>query len=966
MSAPGWHRVKEIFQDLLDLAPDERAKRLREVCGDDRALQTEVESLLAAHARAGSFSDWSLDESLELGSGAWALASGGRVLQPGDHLGVYEIQSLVGVGGMGAVFKARDTRLDRDVAIKVLPPIFMIDRDRLVRFEREAHLLAALNHPNIAAIYDIEEEADVRALVLEFVEGATLAERLKQSAMAISEALPLARQIAEALEAAHEKGIVHRDLKPANVKVTPGGAIKVLDFGLAKAGSPDGAQGPSGSPTLTSGRTHTGVLLGTAKYMSPEQARGQPVDKRTDIWAFGCVLYEMLTGRAVFAGETAPDHIAAVLDREPDWSALPLGTPASVRRLLRRCLEKDPRRRLHDVADARIELDEPGESAADESHTRAAAGRWFQLERRAAAPWVLTLIAVITAGLSVWVVNRPHRQAQQVRHLVLPMGTTSVEPGGLAVSPDGSKVVFAGNGRLFIRALGELAEVPLAGTEQGDTPFFSPDGQWVGFFVGGGVGKSKLKKVPVNGGAAVTLCECTPDMQGASWGSDDFIVFAPTHGSGLARIPASGGSPTTLTTLDVANGEESHRFPQVLPGARAVIFTIGTGPGDDARIVGQVLRTGERRVLVQGSASAQFAAGHLIYARRGVLYGVPFDASRLAMSGTPVRIVDGVAEDSDGAPEYSLSTEGDLMYTPGPAGFAKRTLVWVDRTGAVETVPIPPAAYSTPRLSPDGQRIAFHIEAEKNDVWVYDIARATTTRVMVGHHHLPIWTPDGKRLTFISSRPGSAGISWGPAEGDGTEESLTTRTNSQWPASWSSSQWPESWSPDGRTLAFDELDPVSGWDIWTLSLDGDRKPRLFLRTPFNEWRPQFSPDGHWLAYHSNESGRYEVYVRPFPGPGAKTQVSTGGGGLPIWRRDGRELFYRNPEGIWAVAVAAGASFSSGPPRKLFSAPPASNTATSGFDVSPDGRRILMVHEDLTLAPRQVNVILNWFDHRRAP
>jgi serine/threonine-protein kinase len=984
MSTPGWDRVKQIFQDILDLAPDERAKRLRELCGDNVALQTEVESMLAAHAEVGTFAEQPASELLKELADSRTAASDPSLV--GRSLSHYRLIAPLGCGGMGIVYEAEDVLLGRRVAIKMLPSE-LTDRQAIERFRREARAASALNHPNICTIYEIGEDTDTGKpfIAMELLEGQTLRTAITGQPIRNDRLLDVAVDIADALDAAHATGIVHRDIKPSNILITTNGHAKVLDFGLAKMWSPYSRTFATAVSTLREPETltDTGATVGTVAYMSPEQVRGESLDARSDLFSFGVVLYEMATGQQAFTGPTSGVIAEAILNRQP---AAPMKVCASVPRSLEeiivKALKKDRHLRYQSAADLRIDLQRlRGETGPtiQSARSQALRGRWgtsdigdvrTEPERLAAAPdhhltrhasalWVLTLIALITVGLSIWAVNRPHGQAQQVRHLVLPMTTTSVEPGGVAISPDGSKVVFAGNGRLFIRAMGELGEAPLPGTEQGNTPFFSPDGQWVGFFVGAGVGKSKLKKVPVNGGAAVTLCECTPDMQGASWGSDNFIVFAPTNSSALSRIPASGGSPTALTTLDVVNGEESHRSPQVLPGARAVIFTIGTGPGDDARIVAQVLRTGERRVLVQGSASARFAAGQLVYARRGVLYAVPFDPSRLAMSGTPVRIVDGVAENSDGSPEYSLSAEGDLVYTPGPAGFPKRTLVWVDRTGGVETVPIPPAGYSTPRLSPDGQRIAFHIEAEKNDVWVYDIARATTTRVMVGHHHLPIWTPDGTRLTFVSSGPASAGISWGPSDDGGVEEPLTTSTHARWPASWSISQWPESWSPDGRTLAFDELDPMSGWDIWTLSLDAARKPRLFLKTPFNEWRPQFSPDGHWLAYQSNESGRYEVYVRPFPGPGAKTQVSTGGGGLPIWRRDGRELFYRNPEGIWAAAVATGASFSSEPPRKLVSAPPASNTATSGFDVSTDGRRILMVHEDLTLAPRQINVILNW-------
>jgi serine/threonine-protein kinase len=508
----------------------------------------------------------------------------------------------------------------------------------------------------------------------------------------------------------------------------------------------------------------------------------------------------------------------------------------------------------------------------------------------------------------------------------------------------------------------QLVETPIPDTEDGFDPFFSPDGQWVGFFTGY-PGTGKLKKISITGVAAVTLCECAPAPTGASWGSDDSIVFAPTGASGLSRIAASGGSPVAVTTLDAAKGEESHRFPEVLPGARAVLFTIGTGPGEDAQIVGQVLATGERRVLVKGSASARLAAdGRLVYARGGTLYAAPFDSSRLLVSGTAVKLVEGVAEASDGAPEYSLSTTGDLAYVAGPAGFdarSRRTFVWVDRKGSIEPIQAQPALYSTPSLSPDGQRIAFHIEATRNDVWAYDLARATTTRMTYGRHHFPIWTPDGTRLTFASGGEGSMNLFWGPADGSGVEERLTTSKNQQ---------LPESWSPDGRTLAFDERDPTSGFDIWTVSLDGDRKPRPFLKTPFNELRPRFSPDGRWLAYQSNEAGRTEVYVRPFPGPGGKTKVSTDGGGGPRWGPDGRELFYRNPQGVFVVPVLAGPSFAVGVPQKLFSWPFTGNMSTSGFEIALDGRRLLMMREDPTPDPKQINVILDWLDElkRRAP
>ena len=967
MNAPGWDRIKEVFQEALDRPAHERAAWLHEICGEDRALQLEVESLLAKHDELGSFAERPAVEllnHLSLEADSRMFAGVGRVVRLGDQLGSYDIQSLLGAGGMGEVYRARDLKLRREVAIKVLPAAFVTDRERLARFEREARLLAALNHPHIGAIYALEEFDGVTALVLELVEGETLADRVRRGPMSVEDALPIARQIAEALEAAHEKGIVHRDLKPANIKVRPGGTVKVLDFGLAKPaeGSPPDL---SHSLVFTISGTDQCVLRGTVAYMSPEQARGQTVDKQSDIWAFGCVLYEMLVGRAAFAGGTVSDHIAAILEREPDWSALPSALPPMLHRLLRRCLEKDPRRRLHDIADARIELEEIVAIAADGRDPSAGAAGLGRIPRRMRVAWAATaLLTALVVGLGISIFYRSRGPARQLRHLVLPLSANlGCCSAPIALSPDGTKVVFAGSrdghNQLFVRSMGQLVETPIPDTTGAFYPFFSPDGQWVGFFTGY-PGRGKLKKVPIAGGAAVTLCECANAPMGASWGSDDSIVFAATGASGLSRISASGGSPAVVTTLDSAQGQESHRFPQVLPGARAVLFTIGTGPGDDAQIAGQVLATGERRVLVRGSASARFVGeGRLVYARGGTLFAVPFDPLRLLVSGSAVELVDGVAENSDGVPEYSFSTTGDLVYVPGPAGFdarSRRTFAWVDRKGAIEPIAAPPALYSTPSLSFDGQRIAFHIEATKNDVWTYDFARATTTRMTYGRHLFPIWTPDGKRLTFASGGAGSANLFWGHADGSGAEERLTTSNNEQ---------WPESWSPDGRTLAFDERDPISGFDIWTVSLDGDRKPRPFLKTPYNEFRPRFSPDGRWLAYQSNETGRLEVYVRPFPGPGAKTKVSTDGGGVPKWGPDGRELFYRNPQGVFVVPIAPGSSFAVGVPQKLFQWPFTGNMNTSGFEVAPDGRRLLMMREDPTPAPRQINVILDWFDARNA-
>ena len=887
------------------------------------------------------------------------------MLTSGTRLGTYEIRALIGVGGMGEVYQAHDTKLGRDVAIKVLPEQFACDSDRLARFRREAHVLASLNHPNIAATYGLEDSGEIHYLVLEFVAGDTLAQQLaREGPLQIEEALNICRQIADALEAAHEKPIVHRDLKPANVKVTPEGVVKVLDFGLAKAYADDPTETVSGTaPTLTMTPTMPGVIMGTPAYMSPEQTRSKRVDKRADIWAFGCVLYELITGKQAFPGESLAEIIASVLKGEPDWQALPAATPTQVRDLLRPCLQKDKTQRLRDAGDARIEIHEAlAAPATASSATVPRIAGW----RGVAVLSVAALVVAAIAGVAVWNLKpAPPTPPQPVSRLVMTLAPgerlAGLDLTAMALSPDGTQLAYVaerdGTARLFLRALDSSESKPIPGTERASSPFFSPDGQWLGFFAA-----NKLQKVAVSGGAPVVLASVVA-ARGGSWGSDGQIVFAPAADSGLSRVSASGGTPEALTTLDRKKGEGSHRFPHHLPGGQAILFTVGTGGSwDDALIVAQRLDTGERKVLVQGGSDARYLpTGHLMYARAGALLAVPFDLNRLEVTGTPVAVVEGVMQTTNqtGTVQAAFSGQGWLMYVPGGAPGSDRKLVWVDRKGTEQLLQVPPRAYGRPRLSPDGQRLVVEIDLGNNaDSWVHDIARGTLSRVAVdasGVGPRPLWTLDGRKLTYRSNKAGAPNLFWIAADGSGVEERLTTGEYGQ---------TPESWSPDGQLLAFTEANPTTGNDIWVLGLS-NRKAQPFLQTRFSERDARFSPDGRWLAYTTNDSGRAEIYIQPYPGPGGKWQISAEGGALPEWNRNGRELFYRNIDKMMAVDITAQPTFTAGKPRMLFEG----QGVTADYDVSADGQRFLMVKEsEQTTSVTQFSVVLNWFEElkRRVP
>jgi hypothetical protein len=942
VSAPSWTDLEALFHEALERAPAERAAFLAERCAGRPDLRAEVEALLRAHEGAVG--------ALEVPS----VAPESR-LQPGDRVGPYTVTGELGAGGMGEVYRARDAKLGRDVAIKILPRIFTSDPERLARFEREARMLASLSHPHIGAIYGLEESDNIRALVLELVEGPTVADRLAKGPLPVTEALGIATQIADALEAAHDKGIIHRDLKPANIKITSAGVVKVLDFGLAKAAVGSEA-GVTQSPTVTVGATREGAIFGTAAYMSPEQARGKAVDKRTDIWAFGCVLYELLTGKDAFRGETVSDTIAAVLEREPDWQVLPPETPAKIRDLLRRCLQKDCQHRLRDIGDARIEVEEA--LAAPAMTEPSAAAKGIGLRWQGALLWGLSflLLAVVT-GLAIWNLKpTPPRPVSRFTITLPPeQQLAGLENGpAVALSPDGTQLAYAARQgatqQLYLRAMDGLEAKPIPGTEGVVNPFFSPDGQWVGFFAGG-----KLKKVSVSGGTALTLGDA-PSPHGASWGNHGMIAFAPENVSVLQQVPDVGGVRQPLTRFE--KGEVLQRWPEFLPGGKAVLFAAGTNALNfsNAQVAVQSVGTGQRRNLIQGATHPLYAPpGHLVYAQGGSLMAVPFDPQRLTATGVAVPVVEGVLQSPvSGAAQYSFSATGSLVYVPGGVQSAPSRLAWVSRNGAEQPLAAPAHAYRGPRLSPDGRRVAVSIVEQETQMWLYDLARDTLTRfTFEGHANYSLaWTPDGKRIALNSNKEGPLNLFWQLADGSGSLERLTTNENTHAPVSW---------SPDGQLLAFFEVNPTTGYDIWVLRL-GDRKAQPFLRTPFNESVPQFSPDGRWLAYLSDESGRYEIYVQPYPGPGAKWQISTEGGTEPLWNRSGRELFYRNGDKMMAVDIATQPGFTAGKPRMLFEGQYLPTPATfPNYDVAPDGQRFLMLKpsEQTASAPTQINVVLNW-------
>jgi eukaryotic-like serine/threonine-protein kinase len=913
-------------------------------------------------------------------------------LPAGTRLGSYEILSVLGAGGMGEVYRARDTKLNRDVAIKVLLPAVANDPDRLARFSREAQVLASLNHPNIAHIHGLEDADGIRALVMELVDGPTLADRIAQGAIPLDDALPIATQMAEALEAAHEQGIIHRDLKPANIKVREDGTVKILDFGLAKAMEPAGTSTANAmnSPTISMHATQAGIILGTAAYMSPEQARGKLVDRRADIWAFGVILFEMLTRQRAFEGEDISITLAAVLKDDLDWSALPADTPAHIRTLLRRCLRKDPQKRLPHIGMARIEIDEGRAIAANPAPVLTDADATLATSVAAKRATVLLVAGVVigiglTAGIGWALLRATPTKVQPVRFSIIPPATEPFNVQGffrnLTITPDGRHVVYvaaSGAGaQLMIRAIDQLEAVALGGIDAAGFPFVSPDGHWIGFFTGTGVAGGELKKVALTGGPPITICRYQGTARGASWGDDDTIVFAtndPT--TGLMTVRAGGGEPNVLTKPDAAHGEQDHVLPSLLPGGRAVLFTIAAAGGiDNAQVAVLDLKTGQSKTLIRGGSDAQYVeTGHLVYASAGTLRAVRFDPARLNVLTDPMPLGERVTMLSTGAADFRISQQGTLVYvvggSSGPAT-VMRSLVWVSREGREEPIKAPPRAYLAPRLSPDGTRVALDIRDQEYDIWIWDLAGETLRRLTIDPvlDSYPVWTADGRRLVFASGRAGVQNLFSQPADNTGTVERLTASPNPQFPTSI---------SPDGTRLIFFEITPKTGSDLQVLRLErsasslmtGDVGRTLIeplVQTPFTERNGELSPDGHWLAYDSNESGRFQIYVRPFPDVNSgHWQISANGGSSPLWARNGRELFYVDgAPAMTAVPVKTEPTFSFGNPTKLFDQPYSRYLAApSGrsYDVSADGKRFLMIKNnagDQASTSASIVVVLNW-------
>jgi serine/threonine protein kinase/Tol biopolymer transport system component len=982
MTPERWALIKRLYDTAQALQPADRVAFLADACPGDEKMRHEVQALLEQPVATADFLDFVGGPAVPLNAETDDDVAPSLM---GRRLGPYQLEALLGRGGMGEVYRARDSRLDRTVAIKVLPSRLAQHPQAGERFEREARAIAALNHPHICTLHDTAMHDGINFLVMEYLEGETLAARLERGPLRLAEALLCAIQIASALDRAHGIGIVHRDLKPANIfltgrvgplgradegrharRVSPTDALyaKLLDFGLAKAVT-SALASQATEHTRERELTEPGLIVGTVQYMAPEQIEGKPADARTDLFALGLVLFEMLTGRRPFEGDSRANVMAAILEREPPVvsSLQPLAT-ASVDRVVSTCLAKDPEDRWQTARDLLRELKWLAEPAvaSGPSHEAATASKRLRRVLVLGAP---ALLAAIATGGAVWtLIPRLPVSESAVAHLTIALRAdeqvAGLNGGALALSPDGTLLAYVGireGGRamLNLRPLDKREAWTIPGTQTtGETmaPFFSPNGRWLAFVAGG-----KLQKVPVTGGTPQTLCEA-PTGKGGTWAPDGTIYFVPSHSSGIWKVSAEGGTSQEFIQVDRAKGEVSHRWPQLLPGGDLLLFTVWTGPGAEEKHLALLrLSTGERHVLVQGASTGRYVpSGHIVYSRGEALMAVPFNLGRLAVTGAPVALDEFVRERTEGA-LYTFSDAGLLAYVPGsPQWDSDKRLVWVDREGDVEPLPTPLQGYFPPVISPDGRQAAFAIRGPTHRIWIYDFSRATLTPLTSGpSSQIPIWTPDGKRIVYRLSRGGYRNLFWRSADGTGEEERLTTSENIQGPGSF---------SHDRKWLAFYEIAPTTGYDIWVLPVDGDHKPQPFLNTPFNEGVPRFSPDGPFLAYSSDKSGRREIYVRPFQVPGQEWLISTDGGNEPVWSRDGQRLFYVNGDKMMAVDITTRPAFRPGPPRLLYQGRFLSGwdlNATSGYDVSLDGRRFLRVQAAEPEQPhRHINVVINWF------
>ena len=899
-------------------------------------------------------------------------------LTPGSRIGPYEVNVQIGAGGMGEVYRALDTTLGRQVAIKILPATVAHDPERLARFEREAKTLAALNHPNVAHVYGLEKAEGLRALVMELVEGPDLAQRIAQGPIPLDEALTIARQVADALEAAHEQGIVHRDLKPANIKLRDDGTVKVLDFGLAKALEASTSSSTlSMSPTLTSpAPTAFGMIIGTAAYMAPEQAKGKPVDKRADIWAFGVVLYEMLTRRKLFDGETVSEVLAAVIMREPDLSALSSDVPAHVKQLIARCLVRDPKLRLRDIGEARLQLATPG------SELRPASGAEVQAPlptRARASRWPIVLAATLAVALAAtafaWWRAATARPINRVtRYEVRPLEKSTLDLSSrpnLTLSPDGSTLVYVarvdGVSRLYVRGRGDLVSRVLPGTEEATNPVFSLDGSQIAFFADG-----VLKRSSLDGAVSEVLRigdSTDAPRRGMTWLTNDRLVYAPIAAGALFSVAATGGTPMPLTTLDEKRGERTHRWPFALPGGKTVLFTVGSlsSPDnyDESTIEAVDVATGRRQVVLQGASSARYVAtGHLLIARAAALYAVPFDLDSLTTSGTPVQVLQGINGDSTtGALHLAIAEDGTTAYAPGSSQAGSSRLMWVDRTGAAQALPLPQGLFFDPRLSPDGTRVAVAWQTASSgssDIWVSDLARNTFTRLSFsGSSATPTWSADGRTIyySYIDPTGRKSTIMRTPADGGRDPEPVVVLDNAR--------VYVESIDRDEKWAIVDHTAPGAVGDVMKVALTANAKPEPVVATQFDDLVGALSPNGRWLAYSSAETGRFEVYVRDMSGTNARWQLSTMGGEEPHWSADGREIYYRNESRLMSVSVGTQAVLAPKAPVLVFDGVHDFRSDTGlSFAVDPKGDRFLMIRLSGENTTSSIVVVLDWFQELR--
>ena len=958
MTPERFKQISRIYAAARLRAASDRGAFLTEACAGDASLQREVQALLEQPTEGL--------EGLTPSVIAQAIGNADNGGLTGRQFGVYLVGERIGVGGMGEVYRARDTSLPRDVAIKVLPQAFANDADRLARFEREARVLASLDHPHIGTILGVEESDGIRALVLGLVEGDTLAERIVRGPIPLAEALEYARQIADALEAAHEKGIIHRDLKPSNIKITTAGVVKVLDFGLAKA------EQLSSSGTLDATVTASGTVLGTVAYMSPEQARGHAVDRRADIWAFGCVLYEMLTGRDAFARLTPSDTVAAILDRDPDLGALPPNSPPGITRLLKRCLEKDPKRRLRDIGEARVDIDDAqhGRASYDDrigdlrhdlkeaQHAPATAIGAPSVSHRERLAWAAAALLALAVIAELFAVSyfsvRPAPSVTSRFKIELPpdtsMGAAPTEPH-LAVSPDGRYVVFrllsaTGVPRLWLRPIGSLIAQEIPGTEvylPSPNPFWSPDSRYIGFF-----NSRKLLKVPAGGGPPQVLCDTPSPRGGGTWNRDDVILFE--RAGELHRVSATGGASTVVRTPDKSKGEISFGWPSFLPDGRHFIYVaVNSDPALTQLRVGALdSSTGDRSLFTTTSRTMYANPNHLIFVKDDALMAQPFDPVKLSLSGAAFPVAEQVGSSPSGDAAFGVSANGVLVYRPATPAVTN-DLVWFDRTGKNLGILAAAGAQVGPVMSPDQRHVLIQRrDVPWSDLWLIDLLRGTYSRLTSdpAQDSTGAFSPDSSQIAYASNRRGEWGVYVRTATG-GAEQLLHKVGGIEMLVT--------DWSPDGKTLLFNPRSSDTGFDIWALSMTGERKAYPVLTQKYDEFKPGFSPDGRWIVYASDETGRAEVYVQAFPPSGVKWQVSVNGGIFPIWSRDGKEIVFVTPDRkVMAVDVNVGASFAASVPRPLFQ-----GARSTQFAMSADSQRFLIPQAARTVDRAPLQAVLNW-------